>query len=449
MSTKFQSRVRRELHNFEIKMRRRSLDTSHRIAESCLKLFYFAVDKASDLIEAKKAISYISSQLTMLFPRDILIVNICRLIEGGIEENEIQEISKASNDSISPREKLNLKANHSSSLNNIQNIMNPKNSEKSQNSNERNRHFYMTDENENTRGQSRSFLDIFTRGITDMSSETSNLHPIRIGPRSESSENLIVSSDSLGDIMSSEKLRIKDSITEFINQLSTSYLNIAQYSSEFLFSGDVVLTCGYSKTVLEFLSKAKRTTSSKDSQLVIFVLEHAPKYDGIEMVQQLKERHIGKVILISDASIFAIMPKISKVILSAHIVLENGGFIGSSLTNAIALAAKHHSTPMIVLYWSLKLSDKMPRPFDSFTSLLTPLQVSKATEQKSDSPCLLQTPISTNLQHKLTTLPSNIVVLNAEGDYIGPEYVSLYISDDGPISPVDVYSSVQSAYNYQ
>jgi translation initiation factor eIF-2B subunit beta len=128
----------------------------------------------------------------------------------------------------------------------------------------------------------------------------------------------------------------------------------------------------------------------------------------------------AEVIVIPDSSIFAILPKVTKVIVSAHVVLANGGILSYSLAHSIALAAKHHSKPFIALYWKLKLSKEMPGPGKVFTSLLKPVHL-----QGDDG---------------------HSVGINADGDYVPPELITVLINGELSHCPGDVFSLVQGAY---
>ena len=141
------------------------------------------------------------------------------------------------------------------------------------------------------------------------------------------------------------------------------------------------------------------------------------------MAEKLRKENI-KVIVIPDSSIFAVLPKVNKVIVPARAVLSNGGIVSYSLTHSVALAAKYYTKPFIVLYWDMKLAEKVPRPGLTFTTLLEPGKI-----LDKDNP-----------------LSSNVVALNTEGDYVPPELITLLINEEGAHCPADVFSLVQENY---
>jgi translation initiation factor eIF-2B subunit beta len=71
------------------------------------------------------------------------------------------------------------------------------------------------------------------------------------------------------------------------------------------------------------------------------------------------------VILMTDASIFAIMSRVNKVILATHAVIANGGLVAAAGARVIAKAAKVHTVPVIVISGVYKLSPEYPYEFES------------------------------------------------------------------------------------
>jgi translation initiation factor eIF-2B subunit beta len=61
-------------------------------------------------------------------------------------------------------------------------------------------------------------------------------------------------------------------------------------------------------------------------------------------------------ILVPDSSIYALMPRITKVVIGAHTVLANGGLFAVSGALLTALAAKAHSTPVVVVSGQFKFA---------------------------------------------------------------------------------------------
>lgn len=113
---------------------------------------------------------------------------------------------------------------------------------------------------------------------------------------------------------------------------------------------EVILTLGHSKTVEAFLKQAYR-----DRKFTVIVAESAPTYLGHSMAQALSSANIP-VLLIPDTSLYALMPRVTKVILGAHTVLANGGLFALAGTLAAALAAKAHSKPVVITTGQFKFA---------------------------------------------------------------------------------------------
>jgi translation initiation factor eIF-2B subunit beta len=207
--------------------------------------------------------------------------------------------------------------------------------------------------------------------------------------------------------------RMKQVIDELQQSIQTTYENIAKHSSRFLFSREVVMTLGRSQAVEAFLTQHR-------TDATIVVPERAPEYDGWRVARAL-QKHGLRVMVIPDSAIFAILPKI---IVAAHAVLANGRIVGYSLSHSIALAAKHHSTPFIALYWHMKLSKTMPGPQKVFTALYHPGNVALGNQPTEE----------------------NFVAINPDGDYVPPELITLMINEDESHCPGDVFSMVQANY---
>ena len=195
------------------------------------------------------------------------------------------------------------------------------------------------------------------------------------------------------------------------DELSTTYENIAQNAPNFIFANDIIMTLGYSSSMLSFF------TVKRFYNLTVVIPERSPENDGMIMAKKLKNAGVN-VYLIPDSAIFAILPKVSKVIVSAHTVFVNGGILSFSLANSVALAAKHYNIPFIALYWRLKMSYEMPKPRKSYTSLNTPQHVFNTTDPNT----------------------SNCVVMHPECEYVPPELITLMINQDGAHCPSDVFS---------
>jgi translation initiation factor eIF-2B subunit beta len=186
-------------------------------------------------------------------------------------------------------------------------------------------------------------------------------------------------------------------------------------AKEYVHDDDVVMTIGYSATVLGFFVGARRRR-----RFAVLVPEHAPQYDGFVMADALERAGIESAV-IPDAAVFAVMPRVTAVFAGVRGVFADGTIVTTSYGKAVALAARHHAKPFIALYWSQKLTNRFIKPRDSFTVLGSPDDI---------------VPID-DVVAKCAT------VLNPDGEMIGPSVVTLLINEDGPHGPEKIFPLVQ------
>ncbi|XP_066178134.1 translation initiation factor eIF2B subunit beta isoform X2 [Sylvia atricapilla] len=146
------------------------------------------------------------------------------------------------------------------------------------------------------------------------------------------------------------RANVIEAINEMLIELEGTTDNIAMQALEHIHSNEVIMTIGYSRTVEAFLKEAARKRKFQ-----VIVAECAPFCQGHEMAVRLSKENIETTVM-SDAAIFAVMSRVNKVIIGTKTILANGALIAVSGTHTLALAAKHHSTPLIVCAPMFKLS---------------------------------------------------------------------------------------------
>ena len=85
--------------------------------------------------------------------------------------------------------------------------------------------------------------------------------------------------------------------------------------------------------------KPKQGQRSASQNGRVFVCETAPSFSGHATVKKLAESGI-KTTVITDCSIYSLMSRIDKVIISCQAILANGGIIAPTGAYNLALAAK-------------------------------------------------------------------------------------------------------------
>ncbi|WFC95803.1 GCD complex subunit gcd7 [Malassezia brasiliensis] len=132
-------------------------------------------------------------------------------------------------------------------------------------------------------------------------------------------------------------------IQELIDEIETVDTNISKDARDHIHSGEVILTVGNSATVRNFLRSA-----AKHRKFITVVPESAPSFSGHEMARALSAAGLS-VLLVPDSNLYALMPRVSKVLLGARCVLANGGILSAVGAKLVAMAAREHATPVVAL----------------------------------------------------------------------------------------------------
>ncbi|XP_028352005.1 translation initiation factor eIF2B subunit beta isoform X1 [Physeter macrocephalus] len=157
---------------------------------------------------------------------------------------------------------------------------------------------------------------------------------------------------------------IIEAINELLVELEGTTENIAAQALEHIHSNEVIMTIGFSRTVEAFLKEAARKR-----KFHVIVAECAPFCQGHEMAVNLSKTGIETTVM-TDAAIFAVMSRVNKVIIGTKTILANGALRAVTGTHTLALAAKHHSTPLIVCAPMFKLSPQTQWRLEKATEVL-------------------------------------------------------------------------------
>ncbi|KAF9337672.1 Translation initiation factor eIF-2B subunit beta [Podila minutissima] len=203
-------------------------------------------------------------------------------------------------------------------------------------------------------------------------------------------------------------------------ELENIHENIKNQAPLHIHSNEIIMTIGRSKTVEEFL---KMAASKRKFQ--VLVAETAPSYHGQEMALELSKAGIETTV-IPDSAVFAVMSRVNKVILGTHAVLANGGLVAISGSHMMAAAAKHHSIPVVVCTGLYKLSPLYPYDEDSFNVTMNPDSV---------------------LGFEEGDLIEKVTVTNPYYDYVSPDFVNLFITNQGGHPPSYLYRLIVENYD--
>ncbi|KAL3692899.1 hypothetical protein R1sor_006550 [Riccia sorocarpa] len=224
------------------------------------------------------------------------------------------------------------------------------------------------------------------------------------------------------------KHNVIESINIMLNELQEYHLQVAEQALEHIHQNEVILTLGRSRTLLHFLLGAKKKRSFQ-----VVVAEGSPRYQGHKLAKELTAEKLSTT-LITDSAVFAMISRVNMVIVGAHAVMANGGVLAPVGLHMVALAAKRHAVPFVVLTGLHKLCPLYPHnPFTLLNDMKSPSEVLDFGEL---SDCL-----------NGTTGGAESHVFNPTFDYIPPELVSLFITDTGGHNPSYVYRLVAEFYS--
>ncbi|KAJ1731805.1 GCD complex subunit gcd7 [Coemansia biformis] len=209
------------------------------------------------------------------------------------------------------------------------------------------------------------------------------------------------------------KNNIRNEIEEYIEELENVEANIAKSALEYIHSNEIILTCGRSRTVEQFLR-----TAAEKRKFHVIVTETAPTYEGHEQARALADVPNIEVVVIPDSAAFAIMSRVNKVILGTRAVMANGGLVAVSGTHMIAAAARHHSTQVVVCAGPYKYSPWFPSSDDCFNTLESPDAV---------------------LPYREGDLVAAVDVVSPRYDYVPPELVDIFVDSTGGHLPSYLY----------
>ncbi|XP_022168226.1 translation initiation factor eIF-2B subunit beta [Myzus persicae] len=250
----------------------------------------------------------------------------------------------------------------------------------------------------------------------------------------KSSEEEIDVQDSLHKIVTSEddvddynsivpelKLSIFEHLDEFQIEIESSNEDISKQALEHIHSNEIILTVGKSSEVEMFLKEA-----AKDRTFEVFITECSPLNHGRQLALNLSKHKIQST-LIPDSTMFGIMSRVNKVIIGVDSVMANGGLRTFNGCHAVALAAAHYSVPVIVLAPMYKLSSRYLCSYnqDAFNEFVSPAGVLNYSD----------------------SVVSKVDVYNPTYDYVPPENVTLFISNNGGHSPSYVYRLLSEIYH--
>ena len=261
--------------------------------------------------------------------------------------------------------------------------------------------------------------------------------PLTSSPPGKSSVNAASLAQRIAISSKDMKAEIVSGIEEIIDELDQVDDQMAGYAQDLIHSNEVILTHTSSRSVQKFLLKAAEKRKFTVIMLESYPNDHIATHASVTgSVSQDHDSDLTAeaylkplsaagitVILMTDASIFAIMSRVNKVILATHAVIANGGLIAAAGARLIAKAAKVHKTPVIVVSGVYKLSPEYPFEFESLIEYGDPGSI---------------------IGYEEGALVENLEIDNPLFDYVPPDCVDLYVTNlyVFPLNPNNQHTNI-------
>ena len=247
-----------------------------------------------------------------------------------------------------------------------------------------------------------------------------------------------LSTQALANLNAAKDLRaeVAEGIEELLDELRQADDQIAGYALEQIHSSEIILTNSSSRSIQKFLLKAAAKRKFTVIQVEAYPNSHETAHEvmaGQSSTNARPSEYLNRtltaagvtVILVPDAAVFALMARVNKVILDAHLVLSNGSSMASSGARLIAHAAKLYRTPVIVLGGVYKISPVHPFDSDALMELGDPGRV---------------------IAYKAGDFRDSIEVHNPLFDYVPADLIDLYITNLGGHAPSSLFRLIDDHY---
>ena len=213
-------------------------------------------------------------------------------------------------------------------------------------------------------------------------------------------------------------------IEELIGELEGVSDAIKDQADEHINDNDIILTANHSDQLEELFIEASKTKKFK-----VYVTESAPSLSGLIQAKILKKNNID-VTVIQDSAVYAIMSKVNKIIIGTRAIMANGGLVTYNGVYNLCLCAQMFSVPVVVVGATFKLTPMFPFNYETFNDFLSPDSI-----------------LSNKLEYKGDI--SNIKFHTPAFDYVPPEMITIYITNQGSQNPAYIYRLFSELYSQE
>jgi len=182
--------------------------------------------------------------------------------------------------------------------------------------------------------------------------------------------------------------------------------SIPEYTADFLQHGMTILTRGHDSLVSNSITMA----AAAGKHFKVIITEGSPINDGFHMASSLTHPNIS-VSVIPDSSVGLIMNEVDTVIIGTDLVLEDGGLIAPIGTYAMCALANVHRKPVYCICETFKFT----RQF-----------ILNNTDMQN---------FQKKMPYKIEKLDKSVLSLGCKVDYTQARFLTLLITEKGPIPP--------------
>ncbi|OII75325.1 translation initiation factor IF-2B beta EIF-2 [Cryptosporidium ubiquitum] len=215
---------------------------------------------------------------------------------------------------------------------------------------------------------------------------------------------------------------LRSAIFEGINELLHEYGQSWDFDQclDIFTANETVLIYGYSNLIERML----KSISKKKTNLTVFILDGDPEKYSYEFAQKISFEFGINAILMSDSSLFSLIPKVSKVILSAKAIFPDGSAVTLSGGYLISHTAKFFSVPIVIVAALYKLCH-FPLFDTQRTNLIVPPNLfADSLKQLSNVHFAI---------NKLDLIPDNLI--------------SIFLTENGSMSKLQLYEIFKGRFH--
>ncbi|KAH8813508.1 eukaryotic translation initiation factor 2B beta subunit [Flagelloscypha sp. PMI_526] len=218
---------------------------------------------------------------------------------------------------------------------------------------------------------------------------------------------------------------IFEAIQDVLYELETVYDNVSKNAKEHVHSDEIILTLTPTKTVMSFLKSASQ---HRNYTLLIASPSPLPASFAPTLNPASTQTYI-----VPFSSIHTLLTRCTKLLLPAHAILANGGFYSHSGARLAAEAAKAHSVNVVVVSGQYKVTPVMPSGAEEYGAL-------DFGSPDDDSGGAVG-------MHDGALVDKTERVVKPFYDYVGPECVDVFITNDGDHPPSSIYRILKESYD--